>query len=29
MDAAGLLDKIGTDRIFMTLPTALDAFRRR
>ena len=29
IDAAGLLDKIGTDRIFMTLPTALDAFRRR
>jgi MFS superfamily sulfate permease-like transporter len=29
LDAAGLLDKIGQDRIFMTLPTAVDAFHQR
>ncbi len=29
LDAAGLLNKIGEDRIFMTLPTAVEAFRRR
>jgi high affinity sulfate transporter 1 len=29
LGAAGLLDKIGEDRIFMTLPTAVDAFRQR
>jgi SulP family sulfate permease len=27
LDAAGLLDKIGEDRIFMTLPTAVEAYR--
>jgi len=27
--AAGLLSRIGEDRIFMTLPTAVDAFSRR
>ncbi|MCX2934165.1 solute carrier family 26 protein [Mycobacterium sp. CVI_P3] len=27
--AAGLLDKIGEDRIFMTLPTAVEAYRNR
>ena len=27
--AAGLLDKIGNDHIFMTLPTALEAFNQR
>lgn len=27
--AASLLDKIGEDHIFMTLPTAVQAFRRR
>jgi high affinity sulfate transporter 1 len=27
--AAGLLDAVGEDRIFMTLPTAVDAFHRR
>jgi hypothetical protein len=27
--AAGLLTKIGEDRMFMTLPTAVEAFRRR
>lgn len=27
--AAGLLDKIGEDRIFMTVPTAVEAFHRR
>jgi sulfate permease, SulP family len=27
--AAGLLTKIGEDRIFMTLPTAVEAFKRR
>lgn len=26
--AAGMLDKIGFDRMFMTLPTAVDAYRR-
>ena len=26
--AAGLIDAIGEDRIFPTLPTAVDAFRR-
>jgi high affinity sulfate transporter 1 len=29
LDAAGLLTVIGTDRIFMTLPTAVEAFRQR
>jgi SulP family sulfate permease len=29
LEAAGLLDKIGEDRIFMTLPTAVDAYRNR
>lgn len=29
LDAAGLLPLIGDDRIFMTLPTAVDAFRQR
>ena len=29
LEAAGLLDKIGEDRIFMTLPTAVDAYRTR
>ena len=29
LDAAGLLDKIGTDRIFATLPTAVKAYRER
>lgn len=29
LEAAGLLAKIGDDRIFMTLPTAVDAFNRR
>jgi SulP family sulfate permease len=28
LDAAGLVDKIGEDRIFMTLPTAVEAYRR-
>jgi sulfate permease, SulP family len=28
LEAAGLVDKIGEDRIFMTLPTAVEAFRR-
>jgi SulP family sulfate permease len=28
LEAAGLLDKIGEDRIFMTLPTAVEAYRR-
>jgi hypothetical protein len=27
--AAGLLDKIGEDHIFMTLPTAVEAYRNR
>ncbi|RDH77283.1 solute carrier 26 family protein [Mycolicibacterium moriokaense] len=27
--AAGLIDKIGEDRIFMTLPTAVEAYRNR
>jgi SulP family sulfate permease len=27
LKAAGLVDKIGDDRIFMTLPTAVDAYR--
>ncbi|HNM95431.1 MAG TPA: STAS domain-containing protein, partial [Mycobacterium sp.] len=27
--AAGLLDRIGADRIFPTLPTAVDAYRNR
>jgi len=27
LDAAGLVDKIGEDRIFMTLPTAVEAYR--
>ena len=29
LDAAGLLDKIGEDNIFMTLPTAVEAYRNR
>jgi high affinity sulfate transporter 1 len=29
LQAAGMLDKIGEDRIFMTLPTAVDGFKRR
>jgi high affinity sulfate transporter 1 len=29
LDAAGLVDKIGDDRIFMTLPTAVEAFQDR
>ena len=29
LEAAGLLDKIGEDRIFPTLPTAVEAFRNR
>jgi sulfate permease, SulP family len=29
LQAAGLLDKIGEDRIFMTLPTAVEAYRNR
>ena len=27
--AAGLIDKVGEDRIFMTLPTAVEAFNHR
>jgi len=29
LEAAGLVDKIGADRIFMTLPTAVEAYRNR
>ncbi len=29
LDAAGLLDKIGADHIFMTLPTAVEAYHQR
>lgn len=29
LEAAGLLDRIGADRIFPTLPTAVEAFRNR
>jgi hypothetical protein len=29
LNADGLLTKIGDERIFMTLPTAIDAFRDR
>ena len=29
LEAAGLLDKIGEDRIFMTLPTAVEAYEQR
>jgi high affinity sulfate transporter 1 len=29
LDAAGLVDRIGEDRIFMTLPTAVEAYRNR
>ena len=29
LEAAGLLDKIGEDRIFLTLPTAVEAYRNR
>ena len=29
LKAAGLLDKIGEDHIFLTLPTAVEAFRQR
>lgn len=28
LDKAGFLDKVGTDRVFATLPTAVAAFRR-
>jgi sulfate permease, SulP family len=28
LEAAGLVDRIGVDRIFMTLPTAVEAYRR-
>ena len=29
LDAAGLLDKIGADHIYATLPTAVEAYRDR
>ena len=29
LDAAGMVDKIGENRIFMTLPTAVEAFHDR
>lgn len=29
LQAAGLIDKIGADRIYLTLPTAVEAFRQR
>ena len=29
LHAAGILDDIGEDRIFMTLPTAVEEFKRR
>ena len=29
LEAAGLIDKIGEDRIFPTLPTAVDAYNNR
>jgi SulP family sulfate permease len=29
LEAAGILDTIGEDRIFMTLPTAVEAYRER
>jgi sulfate permease, SulP family len=29
LEAAGLLTKIGEDHIFMTLPTAVEAYRNR
>jgi high affinity sulfate transporter 1 len=29
LESAGMIDKIGEDRIFMTLPTAVEAYRRR
>ena len=29
LEAAWLIDKIGKDRIFMTLPTAVEAYRNR
>ena len=29
LTAAGMLDTIGEDRIFMTLPTAVEDFKRR
>jgi hypothetical protein len=29
LHAAGILDEIGEDRVFMTLPTAVDEFKRR
>ena len=29
LEAAGLLEKVGEDRIFMTLPTAVEAYRNR
>jgi MFS superfamily sulfate permease-like transporter len=29
LDAAGFVDKVGRDRIFATLPTAVEAFRNR
>ena len=28
LEAAGLVDKIGEDRIFPTLPTAVEAYRK-
>ena len=28
LDAAGMLAEIGSDRLFMTLPTAIEAYRR-
>ncbi|WP_284228153.1 SulP family inorganic anion transporter [Mycobacterium antarcticum] len=28
LDAAGMLDKIGSDRLYMTLPTAVEAYER-
>jgi hypothetical protein len=29
LEAAGLVDKIGEDHIFTTLPTAVEAYRNR
>jgi sulfate permease, SulP family len=29
LEAAGILDRVGEDRIFMTLPTAVEAYRER
>ena len=28
LEAAGMVDKIGENRIFMTVPTAVEAYRR-